>query len=77
MAQTFKRKFILHSNNFGDPYTIDLSHGVNVMVFNATFNNISLISWLSVLFVDLTNGMNMVIKIYHACLQQLTDKIMF
>jgi hypothetical protein len=51
------------SNNFGDSYTIDLSDGVKVMVFNATFNNISVISWLSILFVDLPNGMNMLMKI--------------
>jgi len=28
--------------------------GVWVMVFNATFNNISVISWLSALFVEAT-----------------------
>jgi hypothetical protein len=72
------RKISFTSNNFGDPYTIDLSDGVKVMVFNATFNNISVISWLSILFVDLPNGMNMLMKIYHACLQQLKqNKIMF
>ena len=27
-----------------------------IMVFNATFNNISAISWLSVLFVEETGG---------------------
>ena len=31
-----------------------LSGGVRVMVFNATFNNISVISWRSILLVDET-----------------------
>jgi hypothetical protein len=29
-----------------------ISHGLGVMVFNATFNNISVISWRPVLFID-------------------------
>jgi hypothetical protein len=46
--------------------------------YTNTFNNISVISWLSILFVDLPNGMKMLMKIYHACLQQLKqNKIMF
>ena len=32
----------------------DTNEGVGVMVFNATFNNISAISWRSVLFVEET-----------------------
>jgi hypothetical protein len=31
-------------------------HWLRVMVFNATFNNISVISWRSVLFVDEAGG---------------------
>jgi hypothetical protein len=31
-----------------------IEQGVNVMVFNATFNNISAISWRSVLLVEET-----------------------
>jgi hypothetical protein len=34
--------------------TVDLPVGLGVIVFNATFNNISVISWLSVLLVEET-----------------------
>jgi hypothetical protein len=33
---------------------IDLPKGVRIMVFNATFNNISVISWWSALLVEET-----------------------
>jgi hypothetical protein len=33
--------------------TLPIGLGVMVMVFNTTFNNISVISWRSVLFTDL------------------------
>jgi hypothetical protein len=36
------------------PVIISLQYGVGVMVFNATFNNISAISWQSVLLVEET-----------------------
>ena len=40
---------------FSDGYASSvIITGVRVMVFNATFNNISVISWLSVLLVEET-----------------------
>jgi hypothetical protein len=36
---------------------IKLIEGDRVMVFNATFNNISAISWRSVLLVEKTGGL--------------------
>jgi hypothetical protein len=43
-----KIKFFRWTNNILPSTT----NGVRVMVFNTTFNNISVISWLSVLLVD-------------------------
>ena len=37
-------------------FLIETLIGVRVMVFNATFNNISVISWQSVLLVEETRG---------------------
>ena len=44
------------SQQFYTPFRCDLTYGWFgwVMVFNATFNNISVISWLSVLLVEET-----------------------
>jgi len=33
-----------------------VTKGVRIVVFNTTFNNISAISWLSVLFLEETGG---------------------
>ena len=47
------------------------------MVFNVTFNNISVISWLSVLLVEETTNMSQVTdKLYHIMLYPLTHKYM-
>ena len=43
---------------------------VMAMVFNATFNNISVISWWSVLLVEETGGLEKTIN-----LSQVTDKL--
>jgi hypothetical protein len=45
--------FIYHTNIFIKVIII-FNFRVRVMVFNATFNNISVISWLSVLLVEET-----------------------
>ena len=47
-----------------------LGLGVRVAVFNATFNNISIISWRSVLLVDETG-----IPEKNTDLSQVTDKL--
>jgi hypothetical protein len=44
----------LFLNYFGLCYFIDQKKGGGVMVFKATFNNISVILWRSVLLVDET-----------------------
>jgi hypothetical protein len=42
------------------------------MVFNATFNNISVISWLSVLLMEKTSDLSQVIdKLYHIMLHRV------
>jgi hypothetical protein len=46
---TFNTGFIVYVH-----YYIELLKGVRFMVFNATFNNISVISWWSVLLMDTT-----------------------
>ena len=47
--ETTQRKSLIASSNFTAKF---LMSGVRVMVFNATFNNISVISWQSVLLVE-------------------------
>jgi hypothetical protein len=47
-------KMILPSTNIIQVWTIYMF--VCLVVFNATFNNISVISWLSVLLVEETGG---------------------
>ena len=44
--------------------------GIVVMVFNSTFNNISVISWRSVLLVEKTGGREKTTK-----LSQVNDKL--
>jgi len=45
---------------------------VRVMVFNVTFNNISVVSWRSVLLVEETTDLLLVIdKLYHIKLYQV------
>ena len=49
-----------------------LNKGVRVMVFNATFNNISFISWRSVLSMEETTYLPQVIdKLYHIILYRV------
>jgi hypothetical protein len=42
-----------------------------VMVFNATFNNISFILWLSVLLMQETTDLQVTDKLYHIMLYQV------
>jgi uncharacterized membrane protein len=51
------------------PLTI-IGYGVRAMVFNATFNNISVISWRSVLMVEETE-----VPLENSDLPQITDKL--
>jgi hypothetical protein len=51
----------------------DDERGLRFMVFNATFNNISVISWWSVLLVEVTvvpveNHKTVVVKVHHIML---------
>ena len=53
---------------------------VRFIVFNATFNNISIISWKSVLLVEKTRIPAEILsqvadKLYHIMLYQVTDKL--
>ena len=51
-------------------YNFFFLRGFGFMVFNATFNNISVISWLPVLLVDKTTDLSQVFdKLYHILLQ--------
>jgi hypothetical protein len=57
---------------FKDNYDDDLGIRFSVMVFNATFNNISVISWRSVLLVEETSVWGKPPTMY---LLQVTDKL--
>ena len=50
------RFFSFPLRNNGDAFNIKPNKFVCLIVFNATFNNISVISWRSVLLVEETGG---------------------
>ena len=50
-----KLKKVIYLNHH-QKHTVFVYHVVCLMVFNATFNNISVISWQSVLLVEETRG---------------------
>jgi len=52
---------------------IDINVGVRVMVLNATFNNISIISWRSILLVEVPeeNHRPVASKLYHITLYRV------
>jgi hypothetical protein len=53
------------------PLCLEMTMGLRGMVFNATFNNISVISWQSVLLVEET-GLR---RKSPTCMSQVTDKL--
>ena len=56
-----------------DIHVIDINVGVRVMVLNATFNNISIILWWSILLVEVhgENHRPVASKLYHIILYRV------